>query len=212
VRHLSFGPAGPLNILVIGAHADDIEIGAGGTILRLLAERPGSRIDWVIGSASPERGAEARGSAAAFSSGAAGHDVTVADMPEGRFPSVAPAIKDLLESFKPRPFDLIIAPHRGDDHQDHRTLAEAVWQTFRDHLVIEYEIVKYDGDLGRPNAFVELDEATCERKIGLIMDSFPSQATRRWWAPETFRAILQVRGVEAATRYAEGFHCRKLVF
>jgi LmbE family N-acetylglucosaminyl deacetylase len=212
VRHLSFGPPGPLNILAIGAHADDIEIGAGGTILRLLAERPDSRIAWVIGSATPERGAEARGSAAAFSGGAASHDVTVADLPEGRFPSVTPAIKDILESFKARPFDLIIAPHREDDHQDHRTLAEAVWQTFRDHLVIEYEIVKYDGDLGRPNAFVELDEATCERKIGLIMDGFPSQATRRWWAAETFRAILQVRGVEAATRYAEAFHCRKLVF
>jgi LmbE family N-acetylglucosaminyl deacetylase len=211
VRRLSFGPPGPLNILALGAHADDIEIGAGGTILRLLDERPGSRIEWVVGSATPERATEARASAATFSRGAAGHELTQADLPEGRFPSVAPAIKDLLESFKAKPFDLIIAPHRGDDHQDHRTLAEAVWQTFRDHLVIEYEIVKYDGDLGRPNVFVELDQGTCERKIDLIVDAFPSQAGRRWWAPETFRAILQVRGVEAAVHYAEGFHCRKLV-
>jgi LmbE family N-acetylglucosaminyl deacetylase len=212
VRRLSFGPPGPLSILAVGAHADDIEIGAGGTILRLLDDHPGSRIEWFVGSATAERAAEARASAAAFSRAASGHDIAIADLPDARFPSVAPDVKDLLETYKARPFDLVIAPHRGDEHQDHRLLAEVVWQTFRDHLVIEYEILKYDGDLGRPNVFVELDEATCARKVELILDAFPSQAGRRWWGAETFRAILQVRGVEAAARYAEAFHCRKLVF
>jgi LmbE family N-acetylglucosaminyl deacetylase len=208
---LSFGPPGPLSILAVGAHADDVEIGAGGTILRLLAEHPGSTIQWVVASASEPRAAEARASAAAFSSDAASVDTRVADLPDGRLPSVAPALKDLLESFKGRPIDLILGPHRGDAHQDHRLVAETIWQTYRDHLVAEYEIPKYDGDLGQPNLYVDLDAATCERKIALLNQGFPSQADRRWWSPETFRAILRLRGIEAATTFAEAFHCRKVV-
>jgi LmbE family N-acetylglucosaminyl deacetylase len=211
VQRLTFGNPGPLSILAVGAHADDVEIGAGGTILRLLSEHPGSAIQWVVASASEPRAAEARGSAAAFSRSAATVDVLVADLPDGRLPSAAPAFKDLLESIKSRPFDLILAPHRGDAHQDHRLVAETIWQTFRDHLVAEYEIPKYDGDLGQPNLYVDLTESFCERKIELLMGGFPSQLDRRWWSPETFRSILRLRGVEAATTFAEAFHCRKLV-
>ncbi len=211
MQRLSFASSGPLSILSVGAHADDVEIGAGGTILRLLAEHPGSTIQWIVASASEARAAEARASAAAFSGQAARVEVLVADLPDGRLPSMAIAFKDLLESFKTRPIDVILAPYRGDAHQDHRLVAETIWQTFRDHFVVEYEIPKYDGDLGQPNLFVDLDEATCDRKITLLMEGFPSQADRRWWAPDTFRAILRLRGVEAATTYAEAFHCRKVV-
>ena len=211
MQRLTFVGPGPLSILAVGAHADDVEIGAGGTILRLLAEHPGSAIQWVVASASELRAAEARASAAAFSSDAASVDTLVADLPDGRLPSVAPALKDLLEPFKGRPFDLILAPYRGDAHQDHRLVAETIWQTFRDHLVAEYEIPKYDGDLGRPNLYVDLPEAICARKIELLLEGFPSQSDRRWWSPETFRSILRLRGVEAATTFAEAFHARKVV-
>ena len=121
------------------------------------------------------------------------------------------AMKDLLESVKERTIDLIVAPHVDDAHQDHRIVAETVWQTFRDHLVAAYEIPKYDGDLGRPNLFVDIDEATLHRKIDLLEAHFPSQHARTWWGPDTVRAIARLRGIEAATRYAEAFYCRKLV-
>jgi LmbE family N-acetylglucosaminyl deacetylase len=211
MRHLTFGPAGPLDLLVIGAHADDVEIGAGGTVLRLLAEHPGSSIRWVVASATPERAAEARASAAAFSAGASTVEVIFGDLPDGRLPAASTAVKDLLESVKARPVDVILAPHLADAHQDHRLVAETVWQTFRHHLVASYEIPKYDGDLGRPNLFVDLDEAVVARKIELLERHYPSQHDRSWWGDDTFRAILRLRGIEAATRYAEGFHCRKLV-
>jgi LmbE family N-acetylglucosaminyl deacetylase len=211
MRRLSLGPAGPLELLVIGAHADDIEIGAGATILRLLAEHPGSSILWVIASASPERAAEARASAAAFSADAARSEAIVSDLPDGRLPAASPAVKDLLESVKLRPFDLVICPRTGDAHQDHRTVAEVAWQTFRHHLIAEYEIPKYDGDLGRPNLFVDIDEAVLRRKIDLLEASFPSQHDRTWWGGETVLALARLRGIEVATRYAEAFYSRKVV-
>jgi len=211
MRRLTLGPAGALELLVVGAHADDIEIGAGATILRLLAEHPGSSILWVVASATPDRAAEARASAAAFSADAATTEVIVGDLPDGRLPAAMAEVKDLLESVKRRPFDIVLGPHTGDAHQDHRTVAETVWQTFRHHLIAEYEIPKYDGDLGRPNLFVDVDEATLQRKIDLLQAYFPSQHDRTWWGADTFRAIARLRGIEAATRYAEAFYCRKLV-
>jgi LmbE family N-acetylglucosaminyl deacetylase len=209
--HLTLGAPRPLQILVVGAHADDIEIGAGATILRLLDERPGSSILWVVASATPDRAAEARASSAAFSNAAASSEVIVGDLPDGRLPAASTAVKDMLESIKGQPFDLILAPHLDDAHQDHRIVAETVWQTFRDHLVAAYEIPKYDGDLGRPNLFVDVDEATLQRKISLLQEHFPSQHARTWWGADTLRAIARLRGIEAATRYAEAFHCRKLL-
>jgi LmbE family N-acetylglucosaminyl deacetylase len=211
MRRLTLGTPGPVHLLVLGAHADDIEIGAGATILRLLGEHPGSSILWVVASATPDRAAEARASAAAFSAAAATVEVILGDLPDGRLPASSTAVKDLLESVKGRPIDIVLGPHTGDAHQDHRLVAETAWQTFRHHLIAEYEIPKYDGDLGRPNLFVDVDEATLQRKIDLLQAHFPSQHDRTWWGADTFRAIARLRGIEAATRYAEAFYCRKLV-
>ncbi len=211
MRTLELAPGRALDMLVLGAHADDIEIGAGGTILRLLDEHPGSRVRWVVASATAERAAEARASAAAFAAAAASLDVIVGDLPDGRFPAATSAVKDLLEPLKAAPVDLIVAPHTGDAHQDHRTLAETVWQTFRDHLVVGYEIAKYDGDLGRPNLYVSLDPAIVDRKVTLLDRHFPSQHDRTWWDHEAFTAILRLRGIEAQVRYAEAFHAPKVV-
>ena len=211
MERLTIAAGERLDILAVGAHADDIEIGAGGTILRMLAEHPGSRITWVIATASATRAAEARASAAAFSADAEAHEVIVADLPDGRLPAQLPALKDLLESLKAKAPDLVIGPCTQDAHQDHRALAEVIWQTFRDHLVWEYEIPKYDGDLGRPNLFVALDEATISRKIELMEAFYPSQHTRSWWGGDTVRAIARLRGIEAATVFAEAFQARKIV-
>jgi LmbE family N-acetylglucosaminyl deacetylase len=211
MRRLTLGPPGPVSLLVVGAHADDIEIGAGATILRLLQDHLGSSILWVVASATPDRAAEARASAAAFSAAAARVEVIVGDLPDGRLPAALTAVKDMLESVKARPIDIILAPHLEDAHQDHRLVAETVWQTFRHHLVASYEVPKYDGDLGRPNLFVDVDEATLQQKIDLLQACFPSQHDRTWWGADTLRAIARLRGIEAATRYAEAFHCRKLV-
>jgi LmbE family N-acetylglucosaminyl deacetylase len=211
MRRLTLGPAGPLELLVVGAHADDIEIGAGATILRLLAEHAGSSILWVVASTTPDRATEARVSAAAFSTDAATVEVIVGDLPDGRLQAASTAVKDLLESVKDRPIDVVLGPHIADAHQDHRTVAEAVWQTFRHHLVVEYEIPKYDGDLGRPNLFVDIDDGVLDRKIDLLEASFPSQRDRTWWGGDTVRSLARLRGIEAATRYAEAFYCRKLV-
>lgn len=211
MRRLTLGPPGALRLLAVGAHADDIEIGAGATILRLLDEHPGSSILWLVASGTPDRAAEARASAAAFSAAAAGSELILGDLPDGRFPAASTAVKDLLESIKARPFDLIFAPHLYDAHQDHRLVAEIVWQTFRDHLVAEYEIPKYDGDLGRPNLFVDVDEVMLRRKIEMLQEYFPSQHDRTWWGEETVRAIARLRGIQAATHYAEAFYSRKAV-
>lgn len=211
MRPMTFGGDDPLRIVAIGAHADDIELGAGGTVLRLLRDRPGSSITWLVASASTERAAEARASAAAFSADAGGHELLIGDLPDGRFPSAPTAVKDLLEPLKARPIDLILAPQVDDAHQDHRLLAETVWQTFRHHVILGYEILKYDGDLGRPNVFVGLDDATLDRKAALLHEHFPSQHGRSWWGAETVRALARVRGVEAATTFAEAFYGRKIL-
>ena len=211
VQRLTFAAREPLRLLVVGAHADDIEIGAGATILRLLADRRGSTVLWVVASAASDRAAEARASAAAFSADASDYELVVGDLHDGRLPAEVPALKDLLESVKSRDIDLILAPHVQDLHQDHRIVAETVWQTFRNHLVAEYEIPKYDGDLGHPNLYADVDETMLTRKIDLLQAHYPSQRDRSWWGPETVRAIARLRGIEAATRYAEAFHCRKIV-
>jgi LmbE family N-acetylglucosaminyl deacetylase len=211
MRRLTLGPEGPLELLVVGAHADDVEIGAGATVLRLLAEHPGSSILWLVASAAPLRAAEARTSAVAFSEAAANMEIVFGDLPDGRLPAASTALKDLLESVKARPFDMILGPHTGDAHQDHRVVAETVWQTFRHHLVAEYEIPKYDGDLGRPNLFVDIGESWLQRKIDLLNASYPSQHDRTWWSADTFRGLARIRGIEAATQFAEAFYSRKLV-
>lgn len=200
-----------LDLLCVGAHSDDIEIGAGGTILRLLAERPGSRVHWVVLSATEERRREAEASASSFLADAGTSTVAVEEFRESYFPYLAP-LKDYFNEVRAiiDP-DLVLCPHRHDEHQDHRTVAELVWQTFRNHLVAEYEIPKYEGDLGRPNVFVPLSAGIVERKIGLLQQHFGSQHGKFWFRPETFSGIMAVRGVEAGVEWAEAFHVRKLV-
>jgi LmbE family N-acetylglucosaminyl deacetylase len=202
----------PLSVLCIGAHSDDIEIGAGGTLLRLLRDRPGSTVRWVVMSANDRRADEARASASDFTRDAASATVDVHDFQESYFPEQWSQIKatfaELAGDVRP---DLVIAHRRDDLHQDHRTIGELVWNHFRDHLVAEYEIPKYEGDLGRPNVFVPLERTEVDRKIELLVEHFGSQHDKPWFSAETFRGMMAVRGVEcnAASGFAEAFHVRK---
>jgi LmbE family N-acetylglucosaminyl deacetylase len=211
---LARDPGVPLRVLVVGAHADDIEIGCGGTILRLVAEHPGLSVDWVVLSGVGERGGEAAESAAAFLDGAAETRVTVERFRDGFLPYTGGAVKELFERLKSQVTPDLILTHRLEDrHQDHRLVAELTWNTFRNHLILEYEIPKYEGDLGHPNLFVPLAPEHCERKVALLRKCFPSQAGRTWFTDDTFWALLRLRGVEsnAPSRYAEAFHARKLL-
>jgi LmbE family N-acetylglucosaminyl deacetylase len=206
--------SGPLRVLCLGAHSDDIEIGCGGTILRLLAERPGSSVHWVVFSADAAREREARASAAEFLAGAAHSDVRVSQFRESYFPDAWAEIKDycgeLGRTLEP---DVVFSHHRADLHQDHRLIAELTWQTFRAHLLLEYEIPKWEGDLGTPNLFVQLTLAQAQRKVELLQRHFGSQASKPWFRADTFHGLMSVRGVEchAAQGRAEAFHARKLV-
>ena len=204
----------PLSILCLGAHCDDIEIGCGGTVLRLLAERPGSTVTWLALASNAAREWEARGSAAVFVEGAASADIIVERFRDGYFPSQFSDIKELFETTKGRVKpDLILTHHRHDRHQDHRMIAEMTWNTFRNHLVLEYEIPKYEGDLGQPNLFVPLPAAIAQKKIELILRHFKTQAGRGWFRAETFEAVMRLRGIEcnAPEGLAEAFHANKIV-
>jgi LmbE family N-acetylglucosaminyl deacetylase len=201
------------SILCLGAHSDDIEIGCGGTVLKLVAANPDLTIHWVVLSTHGDRADEARTSAERFLTGAPNHDVEIASFRERYFPHL-PELKEFFDDLGARVQpDIVFAHHLDDAHQDHRVVAELTWNTFRDHLILEYEIPKYDGDLGRPNVFVRLDEAVARRKTQAVLEGFPSQAGRYWFTEETFLALLRLRGVEARSPggYAEGFHARKLV-
>lgn len=204
----------PLNVLCLGAHADDIEIGCGGTMLQLLAERPNVHVTWVVFSAAGEREREAQAGAAHFLEGAASQRVMVKEFRDGHFPWQGSNIKDFLESLKREVEpDLIFTHFRDDRHQDHRTISELTWNTWRRHLVLEYEIPKYDGELGAPNCFVPLPKELCARKAALICQVFHSESHKAWLTEDTFEALLRLRGVECAApdKRAEAFHCRKLL-
>jgi LmbE family N-acetylglucosaminyl deacetylase len=204
------GPAPRL--LVLGAHSDDIEIGCGGTLLELAERHPDAVVDWVVFSADGCRADEARASADAFCQKLE-HHVEVCGFPENLFPWHGPDIKGRLEAVKARGRpDLVFTHWRDDAHQDHRTIGEVTLNSFRDHLVLEYEVPKFDGDLGRPSVYSVLRADTVDRKVDLLMDHFPSQGRRAWFEPEVFRSLLRLRGVEcgAESRYAEAFHPRKL--
>jgi LmbE family N-acetylglucosaminyl deacetylase len=201
------------SLLCLGAHCDDVEIGCGGTVLRLLEGNPSLHVDWLVLSSDERRAAEARASAAVFLAGAASSTVEVLSFRTSYFPYDGAAVKDAFEALKARTQpDLVLTHWGGDAHQDHRLVSELTWNTFRDHLVLEYEVPKYDGDLGRPNVFVHLDEGQAERKVATIVGSFPSQADKQWFDAETFRALMRLRGVESAapSGLAEAFHARKL--
>lgn len=210
---ISLGTDAVRRVLCLGAHSDDIEIGCGGTIRHLLARRPDLEVRWVVLSAEGHRAEEARRSAAAILGPGRESAVELAEFHDGHFPAQSVAIKARLEAIKaagPRP-DLILCTHREDAHQDHRTLAELTWTTFRDDLVLEYEIPKYDGDLGRPGVFVPLDEALARAKVEHLMAQFESQQAKPWYTADLFWSILRLRGVECRARFAEAFHVRKLV-
>jgi LmbE family N-acetylglucosaminyl deacetylase len=212
---LGLSPAEPLRrILAIGCHADDLEIGCGGTLLALAAANPELEVDWVVIAAPGERGAEARTSAAGFLAGAGAARVEVHEFRDGFLPYVGGEVKEVFEDLKRRVDPQLVLTHAGYDfHQDHRLACELAWNTFRNHLILEYEIPKFDGDLGRPNVFVPLPVEVVEQKLALLEQHFPTQAGKHWFDRETFLGLMRLRGMEAAspTRFAEAFTARKLV-
>jgi len=204
-----------LNVLCLGAHSDDIEIGCGGTLLRLAAEFPNLCITWVVFSAREKRAAEAQSSAAEFMMDVRQKQIILNEFQDGYFPSSIAMIKDVFENLKNNTApDLIFTHYRHDLHQDHRQVCELTWNTWRNHLICEYEIPKYDGDLGSPNFFVNLDRQTCDRKVDLLMHHFQTQANKHWFTQDTFNALLRLRGVECKSPggFAEAFYCRKISF
>ncbi|HEY6790423.1 MAG TPA: PIG-L deacetylase family protein [Trebonia sp.] len=201
----------PLSVLALGAHPDDIEIAAGGTLLSLAERCPGLRVRYVVLTGLPGRQAEARAAARAFTPGA---DLTIDlhDLPDGRLPAVYGQVKEVLEDVARavRP-DVILAPSPQDAHQDHRTVGSLVPTAFRDQVVLSYEIPKWDGDLPRPNTYFPLSDDIARRKVELLDKCYPSQRDRDWWGEETFLGLARVRGIECRARYAEAFTCTKLV-
>jgi LmbE family N-acetylglucosaminyl deacetylase len=200
------------NLLFLGAHADDIEIGCGGTILKLTSANPQLNIFWVVFSAEGHRQREARRSLTLFSDRAARSKAIVKQFKTSFFPTQEEKIKSFFEILK-RSFapDIVFTHYRDDRHQDHRLLSDLAWNTFRDHLILEYEIPKYDGDLGNPNLFVSLGEEIARQKAKLIWKAFPSQREKHWFAEDTFLGLMRLRGMECATQYAEAFYCRKVL-
>jgi LmbE family N-acetylglucosaminyl deacetylase len=202
-----------LRVLCLGAHADDIEIGAGGTVLGWMAG--GARLDvlWCVLSAQGARAAEAKASAADFLENAASRHVALGSFRDSYLPYESAAVKEWMEAQRARmPAPDIVLTHRSDDaHQDHRLVNELTWNLFRDSLILEYEIPKWDGDLGRCNIYVEVAPGTLDRKIALLDRHFGSQRSKAWFDSETFSGLARLRGIEARTHYAEGFVARKLV-
>jgi len=203
---------GPFRLLCLGAHCDDIEIGCGGTILNLIGSARKIDVYWVVFSSDEQRKSEALKCADAFLKNVASSNVIVHAFRDGFLPYHGAEIKESFEQLKTEYSpDLILTHYRHDLHQDHRLISELTWNTFRDHLILEYEIPKYDGDFGAPNLFVSLDEAVCRRKIDYILDAYESQREKHWFSRDLFSAILRLRGMEAnsSSGYAEAFYCRK---
>jgi LmbE family N-acetylglucosaminyl deacetylase len=205
--------ASPLRVVAIGSHADDIELGCGGTMLALADGAAELEVTWVVLGADGARADEARASAEAFLERAAASTVVVEHFRDGFFPYLGGSVKERFEALKDEVSPDLIFTHSGLDlHQDHRLVAELTWNTFRDHLIFEYEIPKYDADLAQPNVYVPLAEAIVERKVSLLLDHFASQRSRHWFTDDLFRSVMRLRGMEAnsPTRFAEAFRCRKL--
>jgi LmbE family N-acetylglucosaminyl deacetylase len=205
---------GPARVLAIGCHADDVEIGCGGTLLALAEERPDLEVTWLVLGADGVRADEARASAAAFLADVSSPTVVVEGFRDGFFPYLGPAVKERFEQLKGEVSPDVIFTHAGIDlHQDHRLVSELTWNTFRDHLILEYEVPKWDADLSAPNIYVPLSDEIVRRKIELLLEHFPSQSGKHWFTDDLFRGLARLRGMEAnsPTRYAEAFRCRKLV-
>jgi LmbE family N-acetylglucosaminyl deacetylase len=202
---------GRLNVLFLGAHCDDVEIGCGGTVMRLSEEYSELKVRWVVFTSSPERASEARKSADHYLEKVREKEVTVLDYRDGFLPYEAVGVKTYFETLKGFQPDIIFTHFRHDLHQDHRLICDLTWNTFRDHFILEYEIPKYDGDLGNPNFFVPIGADIAEKKVGALHKFFVSQTGKHWFDRETFFSLMRIRGLESAskTRYAEGFYCRK---
>lgn len=203
----------PLRVLCIGCHSDDIEIGCGGAVLRIGEEYAPCAFHWAVIGACAPRDAEARRAASCFA-GPQLAGALIQGFRDGYMPWEAARIKEFFEAeLKPLDPDLIFTHQRGDAHQDHRTISELTWNTFRDHLILEYEIPKYDGDMGRPNLFLPLGRESCMRKVDLLLECFASQRSKRWFEESTFLGLMRLRGMEsnAPSGYAEAFYCHKLL-
>lgn len=205
---------GPLNVLCLGAHSDDIEIGCGGTLLKLIRSHPAITVYWVVFASNDARAREATESANLFLRDVYVKTIVVKQFRDGYFPYQGSDIKDFFEVVK-KEFtpDIIFTHYRDDRHQDHRLISDLTWNTFRNHLILEYEIPKYDGDLGSPNLFVHLDETLCANKVNMILQVFATQRDKHWLSEDTLRAMMRIRGVESVSTegFAEGFYCRKII-
>lgn len=203
----------PLNLLFLGAHCDDIEIGAGGSILKLIQEYEIGQITWIVFSSTEERKKEAQNSAGQFLKEVSTKKVIVETFRDGFFPWQGAEMKEYFEKLKKTISpDVIFTHYRDDRHQDHRVISDLTWNTWRNHLILEYEIPKYDGDLGIPNFYIALEEKYINRKNQILLDAFQTQSTKHWFDESTFSALPRLRGMESATNYAEAFYVRKLVF
>ena len=209
---LDFPRDGALKVLCLGCHSDDIEIGCGGTVLQLREQYPCCRFHWVVFSATGDREVEARRGAELFAGSDRLTAVQLQRFPDGFMPFAGAEVKSCFEELKTVSPQVIFTHSRKDAHQDHRLIAELTWNTFRDHLILEYEIPKYDGDLGQPNVFMPLESDLVEKKVRCLLDVFQSQRSRHWFQRETFLSLARLRGMEcnAPSGYAEGFYCRKL--
>lgn len=207
-------PGKRLSVLCLGAHSDDIEIGVGATLLTMVGLGAQLDVQWCVLSGADDREREARASAAEFLSGAVRANVEVLPFKDGFFPEQGESIKSWFEALKMRINPQLILTHRRDDaHQDHRTVCRFTWNTFRDHCILEYEIPKWDGDIGQPNLYMPVSAEALQRKIELLNTHFGSQRSKQWFESETFRGLARLRGMEcrAPERYAEAFFGRKLV-
>lgn len=204
---------GPLTVLCLGAHSDDIEIGCGGTVLRLKQRHSDLRIHWVVLTGAGPRAAEARKAASLFTAGCHA-EVIVKDFRDGYLPHSGSAVKDFFEELKARVQpDLILTHWQGDAHQDHRLVSELTWNTYRNHMILEYEIPKYDGDIGRPSVFVPLESESYLGKVDHLFAAFESQRSKPWFSREMFLGLMRLRGMESnsPSGYAEAFYARKIV-
>jgi LmbE family N-acetylglucosaminyl deacetylase len=204
----------PLRVLCLGAHCDDIEIGCGGTVLELARTYPELHVYWAVFGSNPTRAAEAKGAAALFLRDVPEKTVVIRGHRDGFFPAEWVAIKEEFEeirkAFEP---DVVFTHYREDRHQDHRVMSDLAWNTFRNHMILEYEVPKYDGDMGSPNFFVPLPEESSGAKVKYILDSFHSQSSKHWLTEDTLAALMRLRGIESggAMRHAEAFYCRKII-
>lgn len=203
-----------VNILCLGAHCDDIEIGCGGTMLQFLQSNSNISMTWVVFCSDDERSREAARSFDRFSQNALHNKIVIHHFRDGFLPWLGLEVKEAFEEMKAwADPDVIFTHYREDLHQDHRLISDLTWNTFRNHLILEYEIMKYDGDIGRTNTYMPIDEENCRKKIDLIMDSYRSQKSKKWFTDDLFWALPRIRGMEinAPSRYAEAFYSRKVV-